>query len=84
MELIDVVKKLNGPIGPVGDSVVDGNRYQNLEQMLDMLDTLIDDVCAVSKERNAHQSSLQKAGKKAHQWLCDVAEGLEDFKNRED
>ncbi len=67
--IYDVVKKLIGPIAPIGESHGDDIRYENLLEMEDLLDRLMSDVFEVTNNKNNHQFSRSKAGKKAVQIL---------------
>lgn len=65
----EVVKKLVGPIGPVGATHVDGERFDNLQVMTELADkiiTAIDDVACV---KNAPEHSVNKAGTFASDFL---------------
>ena len=65
MEIYGVVKKLIGPIEPVGSSQVDEKRYENLEAHIDLLYALLTDLQDVSKEADRVEHSMKKAGAKA-------------------
>lgn len=44
MELVDVVRKLVGPINPIGESHTDAERLENLKAMTKLLEDLLGDV----------------------------------------
>lgn len=65
MELIDVVRKLVGPIDPVGATHVDGERFDNLKTMTDLVDRLLGDIDRVAAYKNSHEFSVKRAGEHA-------------------
>lgn len=61
MELYDVVKKLIGPIEPVGDSHIDAERLENLKVACDLVDKLVQDINAVAFSVGDHMASVKAA-----------------------
>lgn len=57
----DVVKKLIGPINPIGKSEVDEDRMKNLAATLDLIEKLTDDVLEVAKIHHNGESSIKQA-----------------------
>lgn len=84
LHLIEIIRKLNGPIEPLGDAADDWNRYQNMEDLAVVIDALVDDMCEVSACRYAQEASLRKAGERAHLLLSDVAETLVEFLGKQE
>ena len=76
MELIDVVRKLVGPINPVGESNTDDKRFENLKAMTMLADYLIGDIDKVSVCKGAHEYSIKRAGNFADKFLSDL--GIQD------
>ena len=62
MELIDVVRKLVGPINPIGDTQVDNMRFEDLKTMTDLVDKLLTDIDAVIAYKDRHEYSMKRAG----------------------
>jgi len=58
----DVVKKLTGPIEPVGETHTDGHRYENLRGTIELIELLLVDITEV-----AH--SMSRAGLRAARFL---------------
>jgi len=53
MTTFEIVKKLIGPINPVGDSSRDEERFENLKHMIELMDQIhseIDDVAYRNRE----------------------------------
>jgi len=74
MEVIDVVKKLIGPIEPVGETNTDEKRYKNLLEMIELVELLHSEIFDVSSFSGRCEYSLNKAGKRAAQFLKDIKE----------
>ena len=72
MEVYDVVGKLIGPIRPLGESHTDEERFENLKAMTELVDLLLNDICAVGQYKNQHQASLKKAGKFADEFYDSI------------
>lgn len=72
MELIDVVRKLNGPIDPVGDSAIDETRLKNLESLCTLVDRLLYDIRVVADMNNSQQASVKKTAGYARKFLQEV------------
>jgi len=70
MELIDVVRKLTGPINPVGESNCDDARYENLKTLCDLVNFLVTDIDSVAyRYKDSPESSVNRAGKYADTFL---------------
>jgi len=69
MEVIDLVRKIIGPIQPIGDSSIDSERFSNLTEMVGLIEDLLSDLQAVAKYRQAPEHSVSKAGKYANDAL---------------
>ena len=65
MELIDVIRKLVGPIEPVGETNADDKRYENLKVMVHLIDIMLSDVDAVSVYKDSPQYSKKRASRYA-------------------
>ncbi|MCK5603190.1 hypothetical protein KAR91_15010 [Candidatus Pacearchaeota archaeon] len=77
MELYDVVKKLIGQVGPVGETHEDNRRFENLKVMTELADSLLTEIADVARHnKDRHEHSMQKAGKHAHSFMA--VSGIED------
>jgi len=65
MEKIDlyaVIKKLTGPIDPVGSTHIDNDRFANLEYLTEAIDKLLTDIDAVAYNNKSMQEySIKQA-----------------------
>jgi len=68
----DVIKKLIGPIQPIGESNTDEIRYKNLQETILVVDKLLADIWNVSGDSERVEASIKKAGKTAKQFLQDI------------
>jgi len=78
MELIDVVRKLIGPVDPIGETQTDDIRSKNLGEMIDLVDRLITDIVKVASYKTRAEYSMNRSGKRASEFLDDLAIGLSD------
>lgn len=74
MELHDVVRKLVGPIEPVGDSNIDRQRFENIKAMTELIDRLLFDIYQVAPCADRHEDSMKKIGNHARRFLREVKE----------
>lgn len=65
----EIITKLVGPIHPVGESHTDGKRFKNLEETIDLVESLLFDLEEVAGNANRQEHSLNKAGKRAKEFL---------------
>jgi hypothetical protein len=62
----DVVKKLIGPINPVGETNEDNRRLENLKAMCELMDAIFLDIDYVSYNyRDRHEFSIKRANEYA-------------------
>lgn len=71
--ILEVINKLVGAINPVGESHTDGQRFENLKVMCDIVNDLVRQIDDVSyRNRDAYESSIQKASKYANTFLSET------------
>ena len=70
----DVIKKLIGPINPVGETNEDNRRFANLEEMTTVVNKLLYDIYQVSKEKDRQEYSIKRSGQYADKFLKEVKE----------
>ena len=76
MEIYDVVKKLVGPIDPVGETNTDNKRFENLKTMTDLMYKLVGDIQYVSQSATSQEHSVSRAGKHARGFFEEMREQL--------
>ena len=79
MEIIDIVKKLIGPIEPVGASHIDPKRQDNLKKMIELSWKIIAEIMEVSKEKDRQEYSIKVIGKEANMFLLSLYEELKEY-----
>ena len=68
----DVVKKLVGPIRPVGETSEDNRRFLNLESMCLLVNLLVQDIDQlVYENKKSYEGSVKKAVEFADKFLKD-------------
>lgn len=65
----EVVKKLIGPIQPVGESHTDNIRYENLQELTGLIDDLLGDISRVRHNKSRVEYSMKRAGEYCNQYL---------------
>lgn len=78
-QLADIILRLNGNVDPIGDSAVDGHRYNDLVRLLDAMDALLSEIYFVSKNADHYEYSRKRAGEAAVAWLKDKKEWIEEI-----
>ena len=68
-DIYAVVKKLVGPLHPVGETHTDNDRFENLKVLTELVDKLVDDIDRVIPNKNCHQHSMKRAGEFADKFL---------------
>ena len=63
---------------PVGETHTDTQRYENLEQMIELVDNLVFGLSEVATCADRHEASMAKAGQKARRFLTTLRQSLED------
>ncbi len=72
IDIYEVVKKLTGPITPVGESHTDDKRYENLKELTDLTEKLITDIVEIERDyRHNHQHSMKRASSFCKNFLED-------------
>mgnify|MGYP006909289101 CR=1 FL=1 len=74
MDIYEVVKKLLGPIEPIGDSGIDEKRFANLIETEKLVNQLLFDINQVASYRDCQEYSRKVAGERAEQFLKDIKE----------
>lgn len=68
----DVVKKLLGEINPVGEYNEDNERFDNLEETIDLTRKLIYNIREVSFNKTRYEHSMREAGVKAQSFMNEL------------
>lgn len=76
MEIKEIVLKLVGNINPAGDASRDGERFDNLVTLCDLVEDLVHKIKYVSKSKSSYESSVSKAGIYADKFLKSLKEEL--------
>ena len=70
----EIVKKLIGPICPVGETNTDDKRLENLNQMITLTNLLIGDILVLASD---FQGRSEYSIKRARELACDFAKDLQ-------
>lgn len=70
MNVTEIVKKLIGSVEPAGDSDIDEKRFENLKELCLLTSNLVGEISrVVDRNKNAHESSIQKIVQYADKFL---------------
>jgi hypothetical protein len=72
----EIVKKIVGPINPVGETNEDDRRFENLMVMTSLVDKLLTDIDTVGMEKTREEYSRKRAGEFADKFLTRM--GIEE------
>lgn len=72
MELNDVVRKLVGPISPVGDTQLDEERFENLKTLTALISDLLGAVDDVAANACRTEFSMKRAGLHASRFFDEL------------
>jgi hypothetical protein len=65
----EIVKKLIGPVYPIGETNKDSKRLERLKILISLADDLLHDIGVVSTYKDRPEWSMQKAGKVASEYF---------------
>lgn len=65
----EVIKKIIGPITPMGKSELDSTRLENLKEMCFVVSELIGEIRYVSRSKDNYESSVKAIGEYADKYL---------------
>ena len=76
MDIHEIVKKLIGPIDPVGETRADAVRLENLKMAIHLVEEMVSELHGVATHAIRQEFSMAKAGKLADQFLKDLSSDL--------
>lgn len=62
LNLHELVKRVVGPIRPVGETNTDNKRFENLKTMTALVDKLLTDIDKVAEDKDRVEYSMKRAG----------------------
>lgn len=62
IDVLAVVRKLIGPVDPVGETHTDDARYTNLKNLAELVSALVDDMDRVAMHHDRPEASIRRAG----------------------
>jgi len=78
IDVHEIVRKLIGPIGPIGETNEDDRRHENLKAMTLLVDKLIFDISRLTVHKIRVQYSIKRAGEHSYNFLKELRESLEN------
>ena len=68
----DVVKKLIGNIQPYGATHIDEERFENLKQMCELVESLVSEIERVADNKDRQEYSMKEMGQYAYKFLNEL------------
>ena len=68
----EIIKKLIGPIEPLGDASRDPERLQNLKEITNLTERLVQYIHSVSRHESRQEYSVKLAGKLARECIDEI------------
>lgn len=75
---VELVYRVVGQIKPVGATHIDDDRFENLKEMIELVDALIVDLTDVSGLDYRYEYSMSRAGKHAAEYLRNLYKGIKE------
>lgn len=72
MNHYEIVKKITGPINPIGVTETDTERFENLKDTLDLIYILVGEIKFIASKAGAQEHSINKAGTYAKEFLIAI------------
>lgn len=72
--LHEVIKRLVGPIDPVGETIADSDRFDNLKMMTYVVEHLMADIERVAVHADRKEFSMKRAGQYAKKFYGKLPE----------
>lgn len=80
MQLVDIIRKLNGSIYPHGCTASDAISFEHLKTLTNVLETLVYEVLSIAKENKQTQEfSVKRSVKHVEQFSGNILEQLEEL-----
>lgn len=72
LTVADIVRKLVGPIKPIGEHCIDTGRLENLKHLESVIEDLLNDITEVTDDRHRVEASMKAIGEHATKFLDDL------------
>lgn len=70
--ILEVTRKIIGETEPYGDSAIDRERTENVDNLIYVIDELLYDLEKVAANKDRHEGSMRIMGEKAHGAMEDI------------
>ena len=77
MNLPEIVDKLTGPIQPVGESNVDHARLENIDKVIELTESLVNDLIRVAQYATRYEASMKAIGVRARTALREILDNID-------
>lgn len=73
-----IVDKLIGEIKPIGSSEYDSQCLENIEEYIELFDTMFFDLLEIAKDKNSPFSSVSKVGHRSNESMSMIKDVLSE------
>jgi hypothetical protein len=77
MNLPEIVEKLTGPIQPIGESNVDHARLENIDKVIELTESLVNDLIKASTNATRYEASMKAIGVRARTALREIMDNID-------
>jgi len=77
VDVYEVVKRLIGPIQPVGESHTDKDRLENMKEYTELARKMVIDINTVAFNKDSHMHSVRLVGEEAHEFCRELEDYIE-------
>lgn len=77
MNLPEIVEKLTGPIQPVGESNADHERLKNIDKVIELTESLVDDLIQAAQNASRYEASMKAIGVRARTALHEIMDNID-------
>lgn len=61
-DLFDIVMKLNGPVYPLGETNADNDRFDNMQNLIDLSEKILFEINSVVSDADRQEYSMKRIG----------------------
>lgn len=74
MDYTKIITKLIGPIGPIGETNADNDRFENLKEMCQLASNLFEQIKYVALKKDSSEYSVKRAADFADKFITETVE----------
>jgi hypothetical protein len=72
----EIVKKIIGPIKPIGSTEIDNERFENLKATMELADQLVSEIESIVSKAVIHEYSIKRASDCSAEFLFSLKDRI--------